>query len=555
MKDSVRTFLLVALVAGLGYMFFIRKPERPPGSHVQTIEAPTQNRPQAQTLRLTTPRSTAQSSLELAVSTRSGGVTALRLNGAQWRMPGQRGDARLNLTTTEREEYLPLRLDVRLRRGPSTSESVVPAFVDFQQARQVSDHEIELTWQGNDVEVVRTLHAVRPFTIDVSTRVTNRGAPGTLEHRIPVYHWVTRADEAGKFFQRPWQLSEAMCRHGDELWREGREKLQERAAESVFAGNANFAAIGNLYFAMALAPRGNAEAQCRLWALDLPNADEAAGSVYHASIGWAAQPIGTGETRPFEATVFFGPKDAHVLAQAAPDGRLRDVQNLGFFSFIARGLMRFLAFLQGLVKNWGVAIILLTVCIRILLLPLLHKSMKSMVGMQILKPELDEINRKFEANPEAKMMATMELYRRHGVSPWTGCLPQFAQLPIWWALYTTLQTSVELFHAPFALWLRDLSAPDPFYVLPLLLGGFMILQSRLFPPQGMDPVQAKMMTWFLPIFLTGISLFLPAGLALYMLVNSVLGIFQQWYTKRTMDRAKAGMGGGGSGDIQIRPAS
>jgi YidC/Oxa1 family membrane protein insertase len=178
--------------------------------------------------------------------------------------------------------------------------------------------------------------------------------------------------------------------------------------------------------------------------------------------------------------------------------------------------------------------------------------MKSMVGMQILKPELDEINKKFESNPEAKMMATMELYRRHGVSPWTGCLPQFAQLPIWWALYATLQTSVELFHAPFFGWMRDLSAPDPFYVLPLLLGGFMILQSRLFPPQGMDPVQAKMMTWFLPVFLTVISLFLPAGLALYMLVNSVLGIAQQAYTKRLMDRAKAA--GGSSGDIQIRPA-
>lgn len=551
MKDSLRSLLLVAAVMGIVYMLFLRKPDHPPSATPTLMEPPAQRTIPEQRLRVLTPRAHGDSSLELELSTRSGGVTSLRVNGGQWRMPGQRGDTRLNLATTEREEYRPLRLDVRLRRTAS-GESAVPAFMDFTEARNLSHQEVELRWRGNDVEVLRTVKAVRPFTLEVTTRVTNLGAPGTVEHRLPVYHWVTRTDESGKFFQRPWQLSEGMCRHGDELWREDRGKIQERPAEEAFAGNANFAAIGNLYFTMALAPRGNAEVQCRLWALDLPNADEAAGSVYHASLGWTAQPIATNEARSFEATVFFGPKDAQVLAQAAPDGRLRDVQNLGFFAFIARKLMAFLAFLHRLVGNWGVAIILLTVCIRILLLPLLHKSMKSMVGMQILKPELDEINKKFESNPEAKMMATMELYRRHGVSPWTGCLPQFAQLPIWWALYATLQTSVELFHAPFFGWMRDLSAPDPYYVLPLLLGAFMILQSRLFPPQGMDPVQAKMMTWFLPIFLTGISLFLPAGLALYMLVNSVLGIGQQAYTKRIMDRARAA--GGPPGDIQIRPA-
>lgn len=551
MKDSLRTFLLVAAVMGFVYMMFLRKPEHPPTATPQVIEAPTQNRAAERRLKLTTPAARGQSSLELELTTRSGGVTSARVNGAQWRMPGQTGDSRLNLATTEREEYRPLRLDVRLRRS-AVGDSAVPAFVDFQEARSVSDREVEMRWQGNDVEVVRSVRAVRPFTFDVTTRVTNRGAPGTVEHRVPVYHWVTRAQETGKFFQRPWQLSEGICRHGDELWREDRSKIQARPAEEAFPGNASFASVGNLYFGMALAPRGNAEVQCRLWALDLPNADEAVGSVYQASIGWTAQPLATNETRSFEATVFFGPKDAQILAQAAPGGRFRDVQNLGFFAFIARKLMAFLTFLHRIVGNWGVAIILLTLCIRILLLPLLHKSMKSMVGMQLLKPELDEINKKFESNPEAKMMATMELYRRHGVSPWTGCLPQFAQLPIWWALYATLQSSVELFHAPFVGWVHDLSAPDPYYLLPLMLGGFMVLQSRLFPPQGMDPTQAKMMTWFLPVFLTGISLFLPAGLALYMLVNSVLGIAQQAYTKKIMDKARSA--GGGPGDIQIRPA-
>jgi YidC/Oxa1 family membrane protein insertase len=195
---------------------------------------------------------------------------------------------------------------------------------------------------------------------------------------------------------------------------------------------------------------------------------------------------------------------------------------------------------------------LLTLCIRVALLPLLAKSMKSMAMMAKLKPELDEINKRLADNQEAKTLATMELYRKHGVNPLSGCFPQLAQLPIWWALYTTLQTSVELFHAPFVLWWHDLSAPDPYYVLPLVLGAIMFLQQKLMPPQGMDPVQAKMMTYFFPIFLTGISLFLPSGLALYMLVNSCLGVLQQWYTKKQTDQYKSGTGTGGGSAIQVK---
>ena len=310
---------------------------------------------------------------------------------------------------------------------------------------------------------------------------------------------------------------------------------------------------------MAIVPRGNDEARCRLYAEDRIAAagEEPIGSVFGASIGWPRTTIATGETQRFEATVFLGPKEPEALAAVTDDHRLTDTVNLGFFSFIARQLLRFLRFLFSIVHNWGAAIMLLTLCIRVALLPLLARSMKSMAMMAKLKPELDDINKRLAENQEAKTLATMELYRKHGVNPISGCLPQLAQLPIWWALYTTLQTSVELFHAPFMLWWRDLSAPDPFYVLPLVLGAMMFLQQKLMPPQGMDPVQAKMMTYFFPIFLTGISLFLPAGLALYMLVNSCLGMLQQWYTKRQLDQLKSGGGPGTGGGqaIQVKALS
>jgi YidC/Oxa1 family membrane protein insertase len=148
-----------------------------------------------------------------------------------------------------------------------------------------------------------------------------------------------------------------------------------------------------------------------------------------------------------------------------------------------------------------------------------------MVSMRRLKPEIDEVNRKFKADPQQKQVATMEMYRKNGVNPFGGCLPIFVQMPVWWALYTVIQTAVELYHTPF-LWYRDLSAPDPYFILPIVLGGTSFIQQKLMPQQ-VDMAQQKMMLYFMPALFTVMMLFLPAGLGIYMLTNSVLGIVQQ----------------------------
>ncbi|MBL8601948.1 MAG: membrane protein insertase YidC [Myxococcales bacterium] len=564
MNNTLRNFLLFLAVGAFVYFAFLRKPERPNAGRIAQENPPptAENRPAARTFRVRTPLTDgAHAGLDARITTRSGALDGLWLEGGQFAQASppldpQSGrpasDRRLNLATTYREELLPLRAQLRVRRG---EQSVVPDYPDFE-GRQVSDREVELTWRGNDFEVTRTFRSDRPFVLQVDTRVRNLGGPVTLEYSLPLYHWATREEESVSIFRRSWQVSEGTCRHGGELYREGRDKLLERRGNEVFPGNAAFVSVSNLYFAMALVPRGNTETSCRLFAEDRPNSDSPTGSIYSGSLAWPRTTLQQGETQSYGATAFFGPKEEHILAAAVDDGRLKDTVNLGFFAFIARQLVRFLRFLHGLTGNWGVAIILLTVCIRMALLPLLARSMKSMAMMQKVKPEIDEINAKFADNNEAKTLATMELYKREGINPLSGCLPQLAQLPIWWALYATLQTSVELYHAPFALWWRDLSAPDPYYVLPLVLGAMMFLQQRVMPPQGMDPAQAKMMTYFFPLFLTAISLFLPAGLALYMLVNSLLGIVQQWYTKQQMDKLKAaGAGTGGGQGIVVRPVS
>jgi YidC/Oxa1 family membrane protein insertase len=186
-----------------------------------------------------------------------------------------------------------------------------------------------------------------------------------------------------------------------------------------------------------------------------------------------------------------------------------------------------------------VAIILLTLAVRTVLFPLQWKAIKSGGKMRLLKPELDELNQKYADDPQQKQLATLELWRKHDVNPLGGCLPMVAQMPVWFALYTALQTAAELYHAPF-LWMRDLSAPDTWwvaghevpFVLPVLLGATTFLQQKIMPTSGMDPAQQKMMTYMMPAIFTAMMLFLPSGLGVYMLTNSLLGIVQQLASER-----------------------
>jgi YidC/Oxa1 family membrane protein insertase len=156
--------------------------------------------------------------------------------------------------------------------------------------------------------------------------------------------------------------------------------------------------------------------------------------------------------------------------------------------------------------------------------------------MRKLKPEIDVLNAKYKDDAQAKNLAMMELWRKNKVNPLGGCLPALVQMPIWFALYATLQTAVEFYHTKF-LWFSDLSAPDKYFVLPFVLGAAMIVQQKIVPQQGMDPVQQKMMTWLMPGVFTVMMLFLPAALGVYMLTNSVLGITQQLVVEKFFPRA------------------
>jgi YidC/Oxa1 family membrane protein insertase len=244
--------------------------------------------------------------------------------------------------------------------------------------------------------------------------------------------------------------------------------------------------------------------------------------------------------------LYFGPKDLDILK--AQGGRLEEVIDFGWFSAIAKPLLYTLKFFYKFIHNYGVAIIIITIILKALFYPLTNKSYKSMKDMQKLQPKMEALKEKFKNDRDAMNKAVMELYKTHKVNPMGGCLPMVIQIPVFFALYKALMFSIELRHAPFMLWIKDLSAPDalfgvipktlpllggfPIGPLPLLMGATMVIQQKM-TPSNMDPAQAKMMM-ALPFIFTFMFLNFPSGLVLYWLVNNILTIAQQAYINKTL---------------------
>ena len=264
--------------------------------------------------------------------------------------------------------------------------------------------------------------------------------------------------------------------------------------------------------------------------------------MYRARLAYAPRALPPGKTDEFHLLAYVGPKERKTLEAAGGGNKgFSELIDLGFFSAIAKILVAFLLKVHSVVPNWGVAIIVLTITARTLLFPMTLPSIKSMIKMRELKPEMDALNEKFKDDAQAKGLAQMELWRKHNVNPLKGCLPQLASMPVWFPLYTTLQTAVELFNIPF-LWFPDLSAKDPLYILPFVIGGTSFMQQKMMPMQG-DPAQQKMLLYFMPGMFVVMMLFLPSGLGVYMFTNGLLGIIQQQlvgrHAKRALARGKA----------------
>ncbi|MEJ2523067.1 MAG: membrane protein insertase YidC, partial [Gammaproteobacteria bacterium] len=242
--------------------------------------------------------------------------------------------------------------------------------------------------------------------------------------------------------------------------------------------------------------------------------------------------VEAGGSHLFTDRLFVGPKLQDQLEETAP--KLRLTVDYGWLTIISQPLFWLLSKIHDVVGNWGWAIIIMTVLIKLVFYKLSETSGKSMAKMRKLQPRMKALQERYADDRQKLSQAMMDLYKREKVNPAAGCLPILVQMPVFLALYWVLLESVEMRQAPFMLWINDLSAKDPYFILPLLMGVTMWIQQKLNPAPP-DPVQAKVMQ-VLPVIFTVFFAFFPAGLVLYWFVNNLLSILQQWRINRVVEK-------------------
>lgn len=296
-------------------------------------------------------------------------------------------------------------------------------------------------------------------------------------------------------------------------------------------GPIQWSALQDKYFLAAFIPQ---EAARRVWVMKQGEEQKD----QKVTVGLPGIPAR--EKTTMQLLLYAGPKEYDALK--ALRVHLEETIDFGWFIYgswvlvrvVAQPLFVVLRFLQHYTHNYGVAIILLTMLMRVLFIPLTHKSYQSMKAMQVIQPKVAALQKKYKDNKEQLNREMLELYRQHKVNPFGGCLPSLLQMPVFVALFNILYTTIELRQAPFMLWIQDLSAKDPYYVLPILMGITMVIQQKLQPSQ-MDPRQARLML-LMPAGLTVLFLNFPSGLVLYWMTSNLLSIGQQAITMKYFER-------------------
>ena len=387
--------------------------------------------------------------------------------------------------------------------------------------------EVRLSALGSDGIKVEKIYTFRrgSYLVDVDLKVTNTQAVPLQPH---AYFQLVRDDKppAGETammqtFSGPVYYTQEKAYHKVDFSDVAKDK-------SGIPAQAKDGWIGMVqhYFVSAWLPPEDTPRE--YYATKLPDGLFAAGTIL--GVGEVAP----GETRSAQLRLFIGPQEQHRLKAAAPGLDL--VVDYGWLTIIAWPLFWLLEKFHGLSGNWGVAIILLTITIKLVFFPLSAASYKSMAKMKLVTPRLTKIREMYAHDRQKMNQAMMELYKTEKINPLGGCFPILVQIPVFIALYWVLLAAIELRHAPFILWIKDLSALDPYFVLPILMAGTMVLQTRM-NPKPPDPVQAKVMQ-FMPYVFSVFFFFFPAGLVLYWLVNNCLSIAQQWQIQRMFDRDK-----------------
>ena len=392
---------------------------------------------------------------------------------------------------------------------------------------------LEFTWSNGHLEITKRFEFDHSYVVRVQVSAKLDGQPVTaglgwlggfgdltVTNPVPVETVRIVYSEKNKLEQLPHKKLDSIDKWGQGVWQSGKD----------------WTGIEDTYFAAVFLPPNDAAPgtfETRYWnawhpiQVDGKEAPEAVPEIATAS-----------QAHPLELRVFVGPKDYDQLKRMSPP--LQSLVNFGWWEVIAAPLFYGLKWLHNYISNWGWAIVVFTLVLNTLLFPLRISSYKSMLKMQRVAPEVKSIQdryKKYKMNDPRKQdmqKEVMAVYSREGINPIGGCVPQLLQFPIWLGLYRALQGTIELRHAPWFGWIRDLSAKDPYYILPVLMGLSMYFATKMTPMTTTDP-QQQMMMKVMPIGMAAMFVVIPypSGLAVYILTSSLFGIVQQWYLNRT----------------------
>ena len=399
----------------------------------------------------------------------------------------------------------------------------------------------EFSWSDGHLEVNKRFHFDHTYVVRVETSATLNGQP-----ILAGLGWLGGFGDPTVLNPAPIDtVSAYYATEGGKLTTIMAKKLDgpDKWPHGLWQGGKEWTGIQDRYFTAAFLPPIGAPLgtlQGRYWRdshtvqVDGKDTEEAVPEIQTAS---AAQPLAL--------RVYVGPKDYDELKKIKPP--LNALVNFGWFEFIADPLFHALKWLHGYIPNWGWAIVILTLIINMLLFPLKYTGYKTSLKMQRVAPEIKQIQDKYKKysmrDPRKAEMnkEVMAVYSREGINPVGGCIPQLLQMPIWFGLYRALQGTIEMRHAPWFGWIRDLSAKDPYYILPILMGLSMYLASKMTPMVTTDP-QQQAMAKFMPIGMSAMFVVIPypSGLAVYILTSGLVGVAQQWWLNRSHPLPAAG---------------
>jgi YidC/Oxa1 family membrane protein insertase len=382
---------------------------------------------------------------------------------------------------------------------------------------------VTMTAESGGAKVARHLTFTRgSYLVTMRTEVTNTSAEPI---RPTLYLQLTRDASAppgeSQFYST--YTGPVVYTDKDKFQKVDFPSIEKGRSEHAKSANDGWVGIIQHYFVTAWVPTEGAPREFFTRKVDT--------NLYAVGILEPLKEIAPGSTASVTSRLFVGPQDQRVLEQVAPGLEL--TVDYGWLTVFAKPLFWLLQFLYGIVQNWGWAIVLLTIVVKLAFWPLQAASYRSMAKMKKVTPKLMQLRERYGDDRVKLNQAMMEMYKTEKINPLGGCLPIVVQIPVFIALYWVLLASVEMRNAPWIGWIKDLAAPDPWYILPLVMAGTMFIQTRLNPTPP-DPLQAKMMMW-MPLVFSVMFFFFPAGLVLYWLVNNIFSIAQQWVITRRIE--------------------